>query len=309
LWFTKTFNKEILNKIEKDGYDLVFHDEFNNSILDTDKWSTHGHCGYIKDGVAWMPEQVSTKGSNCILTTDKYAGVNPVVDLDGITKYIDNVSGMVCSYPAYKKKCGYFEIRAKIPPKGIKYWPAFWLLPSESWPPEIDIFEFMAPEDSKRMTMTYHWLDDEKNKDKIVELIIQCYTKKLIPNIPKTINDAIKLLQQPLWSKEKQDYIDAIIKLRIHKMCGSGLSGYNFSKKYHTYAINWEPNRITWYFDNIAVFTLKENQWVNFDKKIKLPEYSMYVIINSGACPGYKFKDNEIPMDMFVDYCRVYAES
>jgi len=35
---------------------------------------------------------------------------------------------------------GYFEIEAKLP-TGSNLWPAFWMWSSNSWPPEIDIFE------------------------------------------------------------------------------------------------------------------------------------------------------------------------
>ena len=35
---------------------------------------------------------------------------------------------------------GYFEIEAKLP-RGKNLWPAFWMSPFESWPPEIDVFE------------------------------------------------------------------------------------------------------------------------------------------------------------------------
>ena len=35
---------------------------------------------------------------------------------------------------------GYFEIEAKLP-TGKNLWPAFWMSPFESWPPEIDVFE------------------------------------------------------------------------------------------------------------------------------------------------------------------------
>jgi len=35
---------------------------------------------------------------------------------------------------------GYFEIEAKLP-TGPHLWPAFWMWSSNSWPPEIDVFE------------------------------------------------------------------------------------------------------------------------------------------------------------------------
>lgn len=308
LWFTNHFNKEKVNPIEKDGWVLIFHDEFQGNKLDEKRWTTNEHWGYIKHGVAWLKEQISIKNGICNLITDKYTGPNPVKDLDGKIKFIDNASGMLCSNPMLYRKYGYYEIRCKVPPKGIKYWPAFWFESKKSWPPEIDVFELMSPNSSKRMIMTYHWLDDKENKDQINALIIQCYTKKLIPYIPKTdINDVIQLLQIG-WTQEKQEYIDNINKLRVHKKHHTGFSGYNWSKKYHTFAVNWEPKKITWYVDNIAVFRIKENQWVNFGKRIKLPEYPMYAIINNAAQPGYKFKSNDVPMSMPVNYFRVYEK-
>ena len=39
-----------------------------------------------------------------------------------------------------KFKYGYFELEAKLP-TGKNLWPAFWMSPFESWPPEIDVFE------------------------------------------------------------------------------------------------------------------------------------------------------------------------
>jgi beta-glucanase (GH16 family) len=61
----------------------------------------------------------------------------------------------------WQQQYGYFEIRCKVPPKGKMFWPAFWLWGND-WPPEIDIFEFMAKEDvetgnSSEISMTLHW--------------------------------------------------------------------------------------------------------------------------------------------------------
>jgi len=47
-------------------------------------------------------------------------------------------TGLVSSVENFKY--GTFEIVAKLP-MGPKRWPAFWLWGTESWPPEIDIFE------------------------------------------------------------------------------------------------------------------------------------------------------------------------
>lgn len=39
-----------------------------------------------------------------------------------------------------KFEYGYFEIEAKLP-QGKHLWPAFWMSPDQSWPPEIDVVE------------------------------------------------------------------------------------------------------------------------------------------------------------------------
>jgi len=303
LWFSNTFDKEITNDLNKKGYKLIFHDEFNGATIDESKWTFNEFWGYEKNGVIWIKDQVSIKNNEAILTTDKYKGSNP--DLL-------SVSGQLCSYPTFYRKYGYYEIKTKVPPDGIKYWPAFWFATKESWPPEIDMFEFMAAGHSKRMTMTYHWLSDKENWDEIWATIDECIKLGFIPERLPTINENIKYMQNPnnppIWTPKKQEKVDKLINLRIHKQYGKGLSGYDFSKKYHTYAIKWNEKSITWYFDNVAVFKLKNGQWVNFGKTIKLPEYPMYILINNGAEPGYVFKQEEVPMKMPVNYCRVYEK-
>jgi len=47
-------------------------------------------------------------------------------------------TGLVCCETNFS--FGVFEIEAKLP-KGRGLWPAFWLYPKDSWPPEIDVFE------------------------------------------------------------------------------------------------------------------------------------------------------------------------
>src|SRR5262249_28809155 len=63
-------------------------------------------------------------------------------------------SGMIRSKVIVKY--GYFEARVKMP-AGLGSWPAFWLNPEDaSWPPEIDIFEFVnnGVEDKTNMLHT-----------------------------------------------------------------------------------------------------------------------------------------------------------
>jgi Beta-glucanase/Beta-glucan synthetase len=48
----------------------------------------------------------------------------------------------------FKQQYGYFEIRSKMP-NSTGTWPAFWLTGTQSWPPEIDIYEWYGGKTKK----------------------------------------------------------------------------------------------------------------------------------------------------------------
>lgn len=63
----------------------------------------------------------------------------------GIEYHPKVISGCIHSKVLYKY--GEFEIDCKIPRNG-KTWPAFWLY-GTTWPPEIDVFEYMPDSDTR----------------------------------------------------------------------------------------------------------------------------------------------------------------
>lgn len=123
-------------------WNMTFSDEFNSTKFASDKWlktmrwdmrnnGANGESQYYVDG------GIVLDGQNLNLTaTKKAAGGFPYS------------SGIICSYGKFSQQYGYFEMRAQMPiGKGI--WPAFWLLPDrETWPPEIDILEYLGHEPS-----------------------------------------------------------------------------------------------------------------------------------------------------------------
>jgi beta-glucanase (GH16 family) len=82
----------------------------------------------------------------------------------------------------------------------------------------------------------------------------------------------------------------------------STYTGTNFSEGWHTFAINWEPNSITWYIDGV------ERKQVN---SIHVPNTPMQIIANlavGGTLPGNPTSQTVFPASMKIDYIRVYNQ-
>ena len=143
------------NPIDKEGWELTFNDEFNEEKLDKEKWRDHYYWGgrFNSDGVTYYGEnQFRFTDTTLILVAEKNL-------LKDQKPYL---SGMIDSSPSFKQQYGYFEIRSKNP-KGTGFWPAFWLVSTESWPPEIDVYEFYTNEPG-RIKTNQHWLNKRNKK-------------------------------------------------------------------------------------------------------------------------------------------------
>lgn len=130
--------------LEKTGWRLTFHDEFDGSKLDESKWMDrywHGRTHANHEQEYYAPDGYTVSDGQLHLNA------NPVASgARDKTKGMPYTSGMVSSYGKFSQKYGWFEIRARFP-RGKGYWPAFWLLPeNRSWPPEIDILEILGHE-------------------------------------------------------------------------------------------------------------------------------------------------------------------
>lgn len=75
---------------------------------------------------------------------------------------------------------------------------------------------------------------------------------------------------------------------------------------WHTYAVDWTPESITWLIDDVATLTLTKEQaersWV-FDH----PFYLLLNLAVGGDWPGSPDSETVFPAKLLVDYVRVYA--
>lgn len=135
-------------KPEKNGYELVWQDDFEGNELDTTKWKIRGsgprRIGYND------PSMVKVENGNLLLMYD--------IKGDSI------LASMVGTEQTYQTKYGYFECRGKLQ-RGIGPWSAFWMqspLISKGEDPavygtEIDIFEYFKELGKDHLTHCLHW--------------------------------------------------------------------------------------------------------------------------------------------------------
>jgi beta-glucanase (GH16 family) len=85
------------------------------------------------------------------------------------------------------------------------------------------------------------------------------------------------------------------------------LNGQKFADDFHLFAVEWEPNQIRWYVDNILYNTLTvENvpgKWV-----FGHPFFILLNVAVGGYWPGYPDETTIFPQFMAVDYVRVYSK-
>ncbi len=132
----------------KDGYRLVWDDEFNEDGLDTTKWAVRGigprGVGYVS------PDAVEVKDGTLRLKA-----------------FMENDSlkvGAVGTQGRFETAFGYFECRAKLQ-RSTGNWAAFWIQSPEissgedpaKFGTEIDIFEYFRSQGGDVVSHNLHW--------------------------------------------------------------------------------------------------------------------------------------------------------
>lgn len=234
----------ILAQPSGDGWQLKFADDFNNSNLDTSKWTP---CYW------WGDSDGCTNGSAGDLQwfqSDEVSVQNGILRLRAQKRQSNGkeyTSGMVSSHDKFSFKYGYVEMRAKVP-KGNGFWPDFWLLSqNKNWPPELDIAEFVGS-NTNNVHQTLHY---DKNG---------------------------------------------------HQTSSGSCSGADFSAGYHTYAVEWSPDKIVWYADG--------KQCRRYTGE-GIPTEPMYVAATLAIGSAWTVgPDNSTPLPNFfdIDYIKVWQQ-
>jgi hypothetical protein len=264
------FNVDYTSNETKDGFELSFKDDFDETEIDWKKWNK-----WWSDGNGCDPAQTAAVSSlDCISLENSILKLMTIRNDDPATvdQFLCKSGQLVSMYDTgcengektskgYQQNYGYFETRCKVPAKGKLFWPAFWLW-GNTWPPEIDIFEFMSTEDihtdhTKGISITTHWgYDGKQNSSRLFGSMLGRSYRKLF-----------------------------------------GIS-VNWDEHFHVYACNWTPHYIDWYIDDIRVYRNIYN----------VPSNQMSITIGIGAWVDQPPTDADLPGEFLVDYMKAYKK-
>ncbi len=212
------------NPVEKEGYNLIFQDEFDGETLDIDKWLPQYFPHSTTDAAACQTTYRMEDGKLVL-----YLDENTPCFFDGTEMKVSSIQTYeknhlhpntpnvtnVMPYDSFTCQYGYFEIRLKMPNCGGGGHVAWWLV---------------GAQDDARADGT---MSSQNGEIDIVETSFE---------YPNVFSPKVHAFDDP----DLAEYKDSV-----------GLEG-NFTDEYHIYAMNWTPEGITFYFDGKEI--CKTNQ-------------------------------------------------
>lgn len=234
-----------------DGWELVWHDEFDGDTIDRSNWTFDIGAGGWGNGEA----QYYTDRPENAYTEDGMLVIEARQERFEESYY---TSARLKSEGLQEFQYGRMEARLRVP-AGRGLWPAFWMLGSNfrtvGWPDsgEIDIMEYIGREPDLIFGTIYG----------------------------PGYSGALGLSK---WNRQE----------------------FNIADDFHTYAIEWDENQITWFFDGEAYNTYTREDVGTRDWPFDQPFFFILNLALGGQLPGPIGLDTEFPARYLVDYVRVY---
>jgi beta-glucanase (GH16 family) len=92
---------------------------------------------------------------------------------------------------------------------------------------------------------------------------------------------------------------------------GTHYPGVDIGATFNVYAIEWEPDEIRWYFNDVMYARVTEDRWYSsssddFGAPFNQQFHFLLNVAVGGNWPGYPDGSTQFPQEMVVDYVRVY---
>lgn len=255
-------------------------EEFNSSLDFTNKWYNQYPFGPLNNGAEYnYPANLIQTGTTLKIKADTLVPsvlVQPS-SYDTIPEngvtYVYQGGALWSRSTAYH--FGYIEISAKFPTSYYPYWPAFWMWSKDcsAQPPYTDEIDIAENE-----------AENSKNGYKV--------GTNIHLHIPGTNCNGPNHS-----SRDGQD-------INVPFLLSSG---------FHKYAVEWWPDKVTWYIDNSAVRTIYDPTGAS------IPQHAMAVILNFAIDPWYAYLPADwnainhgnshptlFPQYFEIDYLRYY---
>ena len=262
---------------DKNGYNLVWCDEFNGTSLDMTKWNyqtgTQDKYGSATGASYWGNDELQYYTEDAVSVSNGSLKITAKRQQKGDRPF---TSGRILTRDKAKWTYGYFEAKMKTP-TGEGMWPAFWMLPQ--------------PMNSNTLDNQYGGWPANGEID-IME------AKGSLYNIVDTTLHFGKA-----WNAH--DYVSGATQLSSN------------TDQWHTYAVDWTADAITWYVDGKNVQTVDKYRWWSQDASNQgksMPfDKDFYILFNLAV--GGQYDNYKEPAASFssatmeVDYVRVYKKA
>jgi beta-glucanase (GH16 family) len=192
---------------------VTFHDEFNGSALNPDKWRMGSHHMEIEGKAGNSPEQIKVDNGKLMLTGEKADS-----DFKFSGKKYTYKTGEISTFKKFHQTYGYYEARIKydhVP--GV--WPAFWTMPDRGILCKID-----KDKQCKDATSIYGY--GGRNYERR-----EGYIKFNLEHLNHRIDSALlKLKVKDLIDPSTETKRSKVFNLSVHKLLSK----------------NWNEGSITW---------------------------------------------------------------
>jgi beta-glucanase (GH16 family) len=243
------------------GWNLVWKDEFEGEELAPKRWNVllREHSKH-NELQYYVPDDVYLE-NECLRLRSRMRDF-------GSQRY---TSGRVDTSGKFAPVYGRFEIRAKLP-AGRGLWPAHWLYPqNRDWAMERLMAQAVKDGDERLIPEERPWYSE-------IDVM------EFLGHEPTVVYGT---LHYHAFNGEK-------------KSSSGTLKGEaDYTKDFHIYALEWEPNELRWYVDGKLIHSTTKG----------VPHTPHYLILNTavgGAWPGNPDETTQFPQYHDIDYVRVY---